>query len=95
MNWFYKSLGDGILADQLMEQVRLWFKAPMSVENLSADMAVFVRHDMGDLHCEWSAYFSPAASEIANLLGAQPCSKPIQAGLELLVGTEDSWNALF
>ncbi len=60
-----------------------------------AEMAVFTRHEEGSLHCEWIAYFSPAAVEVARAVEASPCQKPVREGLKLLVGNEACWSALF
>jgi hypothetical protein len=59
-------------------------------------MAVFTRHESeGRLHCKVTAYFSPAAGEVARAFGAQPCAKPARAGLGLLAGDKLSWPVLF
>ena len=58
-------------------------------------MAVFVRREEGDVHCEVTAFFSPAAREIAERFGASPCAAPAREGLELLAGDESCWSALF
>jgi len=60
------------------------------------DMAVFTRLESeGRLHCEVIAYFSPAAVDVAKAFDAQPCTKPMRAGLGLLAGDEHAWSALF
>ena len=59
-------------------------------------MAVFTRPESeGRLHCEIMAYFSPAASYIAEAFDAEPCEKPVRSGLALLSGDEECWSALF
>ena len=59
-------------------------------------MAVFTRPESeGRLHCEMIAYFSPAARDLANAFGAEPCARPARTGLGLLAGVEESWAALF
>jgi len=59
-------------------------------------MAVFTRSESeGRLHCEVIAYFSPAAVNLAKAFEAQPCAKPLRAGLGLLAGDERSWSVLF
>lgn len=61
-----------------------------------AATAVFVgTESSGDLHCDVTAYFSPAAANTARELGARPCNPPARDQLELLAGDEDSWRALF
>lgn len=59
------------------------------------DMAVFLREEAGELHCEWIAYFSPASEQVAKAADAHPCNRPARKGLSLLAGDEDCWSALF
>lgn len=60
------------------------------------EMAVFTRPESeGRLHCEVMAYFSPAAREVAIAFEAEPCEKPVRAGLGLLAGDERAWSLLF
>ena len=60
------------------------------------NMAVFTRLESeGRLHCEMTAYFSPAAREVALAVDAQPCEKPARAGLGLFAGDKLAWSALF
>jgi len=46
-------------------------------------------------YCEVVAYFSPKASEVAQAFDAEPCPKPVRAGLGLLAGSETAWSNLF
>ena len=72
------------------------FQASFTAAGKPPDMAVFVRPESeGRLHCEVIAYFSPAAADVARAFDAQPCPKPVRAGLGLLAGDEGSWSALF
>jgi len=72
------------------------FQARFLAAGRPAEMAVFTRPESeGRLHCEIMAYFSPAAAAVATAFDAQPCAKPVRAGLSLLAGTESSWLALF
>lgn len=60
------------------------------------DMAVFTRQDSeGRLHCEVTAYFSPAAAHVARAFDAQPCERPSRSGLGLLAGDKLCWSVLF
>lgn len=59
------------------------------------DMAVFMREEEGELHCEWIAYFSPAAEQVAKAADARPCNQPARVGLSLLAGSKESWSVLF
>lgn len=94
-HWYFKSLGDGIWADLPSEEIRQRFQPLFESAGRPAEMAVFTRHEEGDLHCEWVAYFSPAAAETAQAAGAVPCERPNREGLNLLAGSEDCWSALF
>jgi hypothetical protein len=59
-------------------------------------MAVFTRPESeGRLYCEVIAYFSPSAKQIAVEFDAEPCEKPVRAGLNLLAGKAEAWTALF
>ena len=59
-------------------------------------MAVFTRQEsQGRLHCEVTAYFSPAAGELAHAFDAQPCEKPPLTDLALLAGDRRAWSVLF
>ena len=61
-----------------------------------SNMAVFTRPESESrLHCEVIAYFSPAAKDLANAFDAEPCEKPVRAGLGLLAGDKLSWSVLF
>lgn len=95
-NWFSKSLGDAMLADEPLEYLEQCFLALLDNVDNPDEMAVFIRHESeGRLHCEVKAYFSPAAVVVARELGAEECAKPSPEGLSLLVGSEDAWLALF
>ena len=94
--WFYKSLGDAIMAAGPAEQIRAAFLSLFESEGRPSEMAVFSRTDSeGRLHCEISVYFSPAAAEVAKLFDAKPSERPLKAGLDLLAGDQDSWSVLF
>ncbi len=64
-SWHSKSLGDGMWADIPSEEIRRIFQPLFESVGRPAAMAVFTRHEEGSLHCEWVAYFSPAADEAA------------------------------
>ena len=93
--WHSKFLGDGMWADIPSEEIKQLFKPLFESAGKPAEMAVFTRHEEGSLHCEWVAYFSPAAAEVAKMIEASPCGKPIREGLNLLAGSEDCWSELF
>jgi hypothetical protein len=94
-DWYSKSLGDGMWADILSDEIKRFFQSLYESAGRPAEMAVFTRHEEGDLHCEWTAYFSPAALEVAKAVKTIPCEKPIREGLNLLAGSDNCWSALF
>lgn len=93
--WYSKSLGDGMWADGVAEEIKTFFQPHFESADRQAVMAVFTRHEEGRLHCEVVAYFSPAAGEVAQSLDASPCPKPVRSGLVLLAGDECCWPLLF
>ena len=94
--WYSKELGDGIMASMPSDEIESMFLRLFTTMGKPLDMAVFTRLESeGRLHCEVVAYFSPAAKEIALAFDAEPCEKPFQAGLGLLVGDKRSWSKLF
>jgi hypothetical protein len=93
--WHSKSLGDGIWADVPSEEIKRIFQPLFESAGRPAEMAVFTRHEEGSLHCEWVAYFSPAAEQAARAMEASPCARPAKEGLNLLAGQEGCWAALF
>ncbi len=95
MNWYSKPLGDGMWADVPSEEIKRLFQPLFESAGRPAAMAVFTRHEEGSLHCEWVAYFSPAAAEVAQAVEAVPCEKPIREGLTLLAGNDECWAILF
>lgn len=95
MSWYCKSLGDGMWAEIPSDEIQQLFQPLFESAGRPAEMAVFRRQEEGRLHCEWFAYFSPAAGEIAQAVAAVPCNKPVRAGLSLLAGNEACWALLF
>ncbi|HSL45627.1 MAG TPA: hypothetical protein VK897_19490 [Anaerolineales bacterium] len=96
--WFSKSLGDAIYGGDLYLEdfVHPSFLQAFKREGEPSNMAVFTRLESeGRLHCDLVIYFSPAAHEVADLCGAEPCDKPAQVGLKLFAGDERAWSALF
>ena len=94
--WFTKNLGDAMLAGDLLDQISKYFRTAYEASNGSKEMAIFIRHaSEGRLHCEVKAYFSPASVVVARYVDAEPCERPAPDGLSLLVGSEESWSALF
>ncbi len=94
--WFSKELGDGMMAYEPSAQIEEIFLPLFAGAGNPIDMAVFTRHNSeGRLHCEVTAYFSPAAAEAAQIFEAEPCAKPLQGGMDLLVGDKRCWSVLF
>jgi hypothetical protein len=94
--WFSKNLGDGMMAPELTDEIREQFRMLYTESGNPEEMAVFTRYDSeGRLHCEGTAYFSPAAAGLAKLFDAEPCVKPPKNGLGLMAGSQASWSILF
>jgi len=94
--WFYKNLGDAMMAAQPSDQIRDVFLPLFSAAGKPNNMAVFTRNDSeGRLHCEVFVYFSPAAAEVAKIFDALPCEIPLRNGLDLLAGDKNCWPVLF
>lgn len=94
--WYSLHLGDAIMAHQPSEQIREAFEEFILKNGTSKELAVFTRNESeGRLHCEVTAYFSPAAGQLAKLFDVTPCEKPNRANLDLLIGDETCWAELF
>jgi len=94
--WYSKALGDGMMAALPSDEIEEKFLHLFIAAGKPLNMAVFTRSESeGRLHCEVTAYFSPAARDVAVVFDARPCEKPARAGLGLLAGDEPSWSALF
>lgn len=94
--WFHKDLGDAMMAYEPLARIEALFESTYRAVARPKDAAVFVRHvSEGSLHCHVVVYFSPASASLAEEIGADPCDRPSTDGLSLLIGSEDSWSALF
>ncbi len=94
--WFAKSLGDPLLAGELLSRLEALLDSARATAGDPGMMAVFVRHESeGRLHCDVRAYFSPAAAAVARAVDARPCDRPSPDGLTLLSGAPEAWRALF
>ncbi|MBL8090629.1 MAG: hypothetical protein JNJ43_09895 [Anaerolineales bacterium] len=94
--WHSLDLGDAMTANEPMEQIRKAFEEYISQNSVSPDVAIFTRNDSeGRLHCQVTAYFSPATLQIAKLFDATPCEKPNKDNLDLLAGDKICWEVLF
>ena len=94
--WFSKSLGDPLLAGEPLGHLEALFRTARAEAGGPREMALFIRQESeGRLHCEVTAYLSPAAAAVARMVRADACERPSPDGLSLLVGTPESWQALF
>ena len=94
--WFSKSLGDPRLAGEPLSRLEALFRAARVQAGDPGEMALFVRQESGGrLHCELTAYFSPASAAVARAVEADRCERPSPEGLSLLAGAPESWRALF
>lgn len=95
-SWFTLALGDGIIATVPLGRIEEEFVTRYSAAGTHSNAAVFVRYaSEGSLHCEVSAFFSPAAADLAQAFDAEPCTKPARHGLQLLAGDPACWKRLF
>lgn len=95
-SWYSLSLSDGMMAATPTAEIEDAFLQSFTAAGRPPEMAVFTRAESeGRLHCEVIAYFSPAAFAVAKEFDAEPCDKPVRAGLGLLAGDERSWSVLF
>lgn len=95
-SWSSLELGDGMMAGSRIAEIEEQFLPAFTAAGKPADMAVFKRHDTEhSLHCEVTAWFSPAAAAIGQSLGASPCIRPRRTSLELLAGDTGCWEVLF
>ena len=95
-DWFMSNLGDPMLADESLNQIKSCFSSQCDSSKNANHMAVFFRHEsIGGVHCELKVYFSPAALNVAKVFDAAPCQQPSVNDLGLLAGSEESWLFLF
>jgi hypothetical protein len=95
-SWYSVSLGDGMMAGAPTADIEAAFLPSFTAAGRPPDMAVFTRPESESrLHCEVSAYFSPAAAEVAKAFDAEPCERPERGGLGLLAGDPTCWSLLF
>lgn len=85
MNWYRLELGDAVLAEEELADIRRQSEAEFERSGRPSGWSVYLAHVSGNLHCRVQLYFSPAAGDLARRLGAQPCNTPPE-GLGLLAG---------
>jgi hypothetical protein len=94
--WFSSNLGDPMLAEESLEQIKKLFLLEYKQAKSAQEMAVYFRHEStGGVHCELIVYFSPATKHVAQAMSAIPCKTPSPEGLGLLVGRQQSRSLLF
>jgi hypothetical protein len=89
LSWFSKNLGNGVVALGPTQDIMNAFTPLFAAAGLPIDMALFSGHDE---RRNIIIYFSPGASKLANICGAQPCEKPGREDLALLVGHSGAWE---
>ena len=95
-NWYSKELGDAITASMPSAEIEQAFEQVFVTAGKPLNMAVFTRQESeGRLHCEVTAYFSPATKDVAHAFDAQPCARPALDNLALLAGDTLAWSVLF
>lgn len=66
------------MANMPADEIRVTFARLFLDREAPSDAAVFIRHESkGRLYCEVIAYFSPAASAVAQAFETEPCLKPV------------------
>lgn len=75
MSWYRLDLGDALLAEGALDDIRGRCRAAFEGAGRPAGWAVYQAHVSGDLHCHVQLYFSPEAAELARGLGARRCDE--------------------
>ncbi|WP_372780019.1 hypothetical protein [Litorivivens sp.] len=91
--WRKLNLGDTLLAGDQRDCIAAAIGSAYSATG-DAEMAAFVRHESGALHCDFVVYFTPAAASVGRRMGAQPCAAPATRELTLLAGSERAFELL-
>ena len=88
-SWYTCNLGDPLLAEPALDEIRSWYSAPPGKKGASPRGSAYFRHESeGRPHCEVHVYLAPGAEDLAASLGARPCGKPPTEGLGMLAGTD-------
>lgn len=87
MSWYRLELGDALLAEAELDDIRRRCKRAFERIGAPPGWAVYRVHVSGNLHCKAQLFFSPAAAELARRMGAQCCGMPPK-GMHLLAGDE-------
>ena len=93
--WHCKDLGDALMAHLELDEIETAVRVAQAEQPEARNMAVFTRHSSeGRLQCAVTAYFSPAASSLAQKFGAVACNRPQRSELALLCGDTRAWRLL-
>jgi hypothetical protein len=93
--WAALALGDGVTSLAPLERLRARVDDHARIARPDGPVVLLTRHDDGGLHCRVTAFFSPAAHELARAVGAVPCPRPARAGLAYAAGDPGWEEALF
>lgn len=85
MSWYRLELGDAVLAEEELADIRRQSEEEFERAGRPSDWGVYLSHVSGNLHCRTQVYFSPAVGDLARRLGAWRCNAPPE-GLGLLAG---------
>lgn len=85
MSCYRLDLGDALLAEGELDNIRSRCRAAFERAGAPAGWAVYQAHVSGDLHCRVYLFFSPAAATLARDLGARRCDE-LPQGMSLLAG---------
>lgn len=95
-DWFVKNMGDPLLAQELLDQLKVRLSSSYLATGSRNNMAAFIRHESeGRLHCEVKIYMSPRFFTAAKEINAESCKRPQSDGLSIFVGSPESWLVLF
>lgn len=84
--WYSCNLGDAMLADEALEQIKHQFLSESSKGHWPVGTVVYFRHESeGRLHCEVKVYFPPETASLARKLGAGRCERPSPESLGVLI----------
>jgi hypothetical protein len=90
--WRVLALGDGVTALEPLERLRTRLDEDARRGHRDGPVVLLTRRDDDGLHCRVTAFFSPAAAEVAMSVGAVPCPRPPRAGLDYAAG-DPAWEA--
>lgn len=85
MSWYRLDLGDALLAEGELDDIRDRCRTAFERAGAPAGWAVYQAHVSGGLHCKLQLFFSPAAAALARGLGARRCDE-LPQGMSLLAG---------